>query len=529
MASRTIKQAFDAVSDLKVWYNSKSGTDFKLSDITEIIPLRWPFFRDNWEFMRDQVADTANLYAYPDTLRNQIADLTDFINKQKNSQNKNINPFSNANIVSRFYAIWDSIFIASIALTRQEQTLIENKISRVQRFIRTDFENMRTAITAARDEVADVVGLSDEDYNNTIGRSSVTQLKSAKISDITQMQVFQSSIRTINYILANSTKLSTVFLDPFALARQNADNAELQIATGKSVRLVRMKFGDNLQTLAHRYLGSSDRWVEIAIANGLRPPFVDEIGEAISLLANGEDNKLNFAETTNGEPTLNKFYIGQPVFLSSNIIKFPEQRSILNITEIPISGEIVLEISGDADLDKFKVTENAVMRVYKPNTVNSNFFVAIPSEKPLEQGQIGETPFFLEASSEDEKRAGVDLMMGDDGDIVFGSTGDLQITYGIENALQAVKLKVLSERGQSKRHANYGLPSVMGEKERDPNFIKQVLINGVSEMIDADPRFDRIEQIDLQKGDKNDIRIGLVVRMAGTGTLVPLSFKLNVS
>ncbi len=528
MASRTITEAFSAVSDLKVWYNTQSGEVLKLSDITEIISLRWPFFRDNWVFMRDGLIELIPTYQYPDTLRTQIEDLTRYIDTQKSSGSEKINPFARSGIVSRFYAVWDNIPVSNVALTREEIKIIEKKINRISRFVRTDFENIRRKITKARDEVADTIGLSDPNYDKITQRSSVGQLRDPKVKDITQMQIFQNAIKSVNYLLANSNRLDTISVDPFTLARTNAKNPDINIVNGKSSRLVRMFYGDSLQSLAYKYLGDADRWIEIAIANGLKPPYVDEIGEAIPLLSNGEDSKINIAAVdSNGKLNIDKFYIDQPVFLSSSFIKFPEQRNILSIKEIPISGEIIIELSGDTDLDKFTTLDGASIRVYKPNTVNSNFYVSIPSDVPTNEVDVGETPFFLETKSEDEKNAGIDFLIDDSGDIVLGANGDLQLSYGLANALQAMKFKILSERGQSKRHPTYGLPNVVGKKVRDPEAIYNTLIDGINEMVEADPRFDRIEQIDVVPAEQSGIRIGLVVRLAGTGTLLPLNFKLN--
>jgi len=527
MATKT-ETAFSSISDLKLWFRNQEGIDLKMSDIPEVIPLRWSFFKDRWEFIRNDVLAKADTYEFPDLLIDQITKLTNFIDRQKNSQNTAINPFSNSVVFSNYYAVWDNIFLSSLPLTRQEENLIKDKMIKVTRFVKTDFENMRVDFVAARDELADVTGLSDIDYNTTFDMASVRSLRDIKISDITLMQTYMSAIRNVDFILANSTSLETNTVDPFALARANADNPDIEIQDGKSGQLVKMNFGDSLQILAQRYLNNPDRWIEIAIANGLKPPYVDEIGEKLLLIANGDINQINIAATnTNGEANINKLYINQAIFLQSDTIKFPEQRSITNIKEVPISGEIVLELSGDVDLDKYKIDENAHIRVFKPNTINSNFLVMIPSDQPLSTEQVGETPFFLLSKSEDEKRAGVDLAINDDADIVFTSNSDLQLSFGVANALQAVKLKMVSERGQLPRHPNYGLPVVVGQKANDPSELQGALVAGVTDMISADPRFDRIEQLDVRHAAGNTFTIGMVVRMAGTGTLVPLSFTIN--
>lgn len=522
-----IDTAFASLSELKLWYNNRAGIPATLADIQEIIPLRWPYFRDNWEFIVDSLRGRLATYTFPDILKSQIDDFTSFIRVQRNATNKKINPFSDKTILSDFYAIWENIPIASIPMTREESSIAEDKVRRIRRFIKNDFLRIRNDLQAARDEISDVIGLLDPNYNQTFGRSSVPQLRTVRLQDITNMQTLQQAIKSVDFLLANIGFLNTTSVDPFALARQNAKNPDINVQTGLSGQLVRMFFGDSLQSLSNRYFGDPDRWLEIAIANGLKPPYIDEIGEAIPLISNGSGNQINIAGLDGfGNQNVNKVFINQVVFLQSNTVKFPEQRTIINMREIPVSGEIVIELSGDPNLDQFQVSESAYMRVFKPNTTNSNFLILIPSPDPLPNASTKESPFFLASKGEDEKRAGIDLLLNDEQDLVFSSTGDFQLNYGIANAIQAMKIKMVSERGQLPRHPEYGLPPVIGVKANDPNEVKNALIAGINDLVDADARFDRIETLNVRV-DSGSAIISMVVRLAGSGTLIPISFKVN--
>jgi hypothetical protein len=89
-----------------------------------------------------------------------------------------------------------------------------------------------------------------------------------------------------------------------------------------------------------------------------------------------------------------------------------------------------------------------------------------------------------------------------------------------------MQIKMISEKGQNPRHPNYGLPAVMGTKGNQPQQIKQALITSINEMVNADSRFDRVETLDVKVGN-GVVNISVVVRMSGTGTLVPISFTVN--
>lgn len=522
-----LPSAFKSLADLKLWFDSKSGATPKLSEVPELIPLRWPYFRDNWEFILPIVKSKMAQTSFPDELDTQLKAFTAFIQVQRNNANKNINPFSKSSILTDFYNVWDNIEVSSIPLTRQEQGIVQDKVTRVLRFIKTDFVAIKKSLAAARDEIADVTGTEDAEYNTVFHRSSVRTLRPARIKDISNMQTLQSGIKSVDFILANSASLNTTTIDPFALARQNANNPDIEIQTNRSGRLVRMFYGDSLEDLAYRYFGDQNRWIEIAIANGLKAPYIDEAGEAIKLLSNGSGNQLNINATdVSGNRNREKFFINQALFLQSDSVKFPDQRTVVNIREIPVSGELVIELDGDHNLDIYTTTDNAYARVFLPNTINSNFMIMIPSPEAPDTLPSNEVPFFLASKKEDERRAGVDLAYNDNRDLVLTSSGDLQLSFGLANAVQAMQIKMISEKGQNPHHPLFGLPVVVGQKAKDSAQIKQALITGINEMVDADTRFDRVETLNV-KVDRGVVNINLVVRMAGTGTLVPISFTVN--
>jgi hypothetical protein len=150
----------------------------------------------------------------------------------------------------------------------------------------------------------------------------------------------------------------------------------------------------------------------------------------------------------------------------------------------------------------------------------------LPSTQPVSTLSTKEVPFFLTSKSEDEKRAGVDLLTNLDNDLVFTASGDLQLNYGLTNAQQAIQIKMMSERGQNPRHPLFGLPPVIGGKSNTPDQVRDSLITGIRDLVSADSRFSRIETIDVAVRQGSAI-ISLVVRMAGSGSLVPLSFTVN--
>ncbi len=525
--------SFEALAAINLWYKQRNGDAFVLTDIPKLLPLRWTNFRDNWEFTKEDLENRIEESFDSDLLATNLNEMSDFVTSQRESS---INPFDNANILFRFYTIFDLIEVTTVQLSKEEERIIDEEVQKVIDFTRQDFEDARTILVIERDASADNKDLADEDYNRVFNRSSGPVQSSATVADIINLQRLQDGIKTVEFILANAFSIQVEPLDPFQLARDNANNDDIDIAQYASGFLVRFEYNDSLQKLANRFLGDPDKWIDIAIANGLKPPYIDEAGQKVDLLSNGDGNQVNVAGLDNaGEPNKDKFYVGQTITLQSDVEKFPARRIILNIEEIPISAELVFELDSEPDLGKYKIADGAHIRVFKPNTVNSNFFILIPTEEPIDNFRK-ETPFFLESSADDEKRQGVDLALNDTADLNFTSTDDLQLSFGLANSIQAIKLKILIEARELMRHKKFGLKNVTGMTNVNIEDIKDILITSISDQIAADDRFDRIERITVDElvnvtntRAASGLAMTLAVRLAGSGRIIPITFSVTTS
>lgn len=527
------ENALSSLAALDFWFKVNGGESLNLSDVPEIVRLRWEYFRDNWEFIKQRYIDLVPRYSNPQLLKSHIHSFSEFISSQRTSKAKK-NPFDKSTVIARFYAIFDNTAINSIQLSFEERQIIENKIREVRSYTRGDFLNIRDQLEVERDQISDKVSSSDPDYNRVFNRSSQAGRVQIKNKDLNKMYQLQEAIKSVNFILANSFSLESSSIDPFALARQNANNPAIDIAAYSSGYLVKLNYGEDLQSLARRTLGNPDKWIDIAITNGLKPPYIDEVGQRLNLISNASGNQVNIGEfDPENRFNIDKLFVGQIILLQSSSQSFPEQRNILNITQVPVSGEIIIELDGEADLDRYKISESAHIRVYKPNTINSSFYVVIPSMDPIEEGAKTDTPWFLQGAGGIEKKQKIDIALNDNGDIDFGATGDLQLSYGLTNSIQAIKLKLGIEAGELRRHPDFGLVPVQGFKNNDLNAVRQILTESIASMIAADERFAGIDQLDVAYSDVRDnnaavgVLVYLVVRLAGSGQLLPITFTVN--
>lgn len=522
---------YQPLANLSLWFKIKAGDSLTLADIPKIIPLRWPYFRDNYSFIKKQLEPFIEKYSDPDQLQQQIEALEDFILEQKSSAFKNVNPFLDKSTFYRFYSVFDNLLIDALPISEEERRVIDEVTTDVLSFNRNTFLELRKQITEVRDIIADQAGLSDDTYNGIKRRVSVSRAISPDFSVLSQLKEMQDAIKSVDYILANEFGGAASAVDPFAVARANLEGTGVTIGTYGAGYMVPFNYGDTLERIAYRYLSDADRWMDIAIANGLKPPYVDEVGFAMNMVADGYKNTVAIEGVTGTEENIKRLYLNQAVFLSSDTLKFPEQRTIIGIRSID-ANSLVLELSGDSDLEKFTLDDEAKVRAFKADTINSNFFIMIPTAGEADESNAKVTRIIQDLSA-DEKRAKIDIALNDDGDIQFTSTGDIKLSYGIANALQALKLKLSVELGALKRHPNFGLLNVLGQPGSDAPSTIAAMSQHIDEQVRADPRFERVEDLSVfyttNKDEPAAVQVQLKVRMAGSGAILPIVFKVSNS
>lgn len=532
----TVNSAYQALSDLSLWTKVQTGDRLKLSDIPAIANLRFQYILDNWSSIRETVVSNASNYADLKKFNHELGEFDRFVNIMQTQTSAVKQAANNKNMVANYYSVFDNMYVDDLNISGTEEDLVQAEIDRVENFKKNTFLQMRKLIVAGRDAIADSIGASDETYDEIYDRSPLPQLLNKSISEISTSYLFHQAIYTIDSILANETILNnTAYVDPFAFARANANNPDIDIKSYSSGTLVRLNYNESLQTLALRTMGDEARWLEIAIANGLKPPYIDEIGTKIPLISNARNDTVNIAATdSNAMLNKEKIYVNQIVILQSDVETVPDQRVIISIKETPISGELTIQLSGNPDLDKYKSADNAYIRVFAPNTINSNFYVLIPSNDPIPQGLNKPTPWFLRDKGEDEKNAGVDFMLDENGDIALGNSGDLRLSYGAENAMQALRILISTSTGDIVQHPEYGIPEFAGLRNVDPEGLKSVIAENISRQITSDPRFSRLEFLTVQYLSEGSagpsgyvVKLGVVLT-GSAGNVIPISFSVNV-
>lgn len=415
------------------------------------------------------------------------------------------------------YDFFAEILPSELNLRPSVQAKIVLERERVRRLTRLDFEKARDVLVEFTTDFADAVGAGSDSYNQIFGRPSKVVTKTPTSNDYDALFALNQAILQLNKLSASNTidRFNVTTLEQMAgLARRSG----IAFTTPVSKFAVPFPYNHTLEQLSALYLGTPDRWHEIAALNGLRTPYVDEEGFDLELLTNGRGNEVTVSSADN-------LFVGQPIWISSS----NAARTRRHITSISrnVVGPAVLSLDGDHDLDIYTTMAQATLHAFLPDTVNSQMQIFIPSQETSNEDDFASKAIpGLDEFDNLIRVGGIDLLLSQTGDLVITPDGDCRLAYGMTNIVQKVRVALSTPKGSLLHHADYGLEVPVGSSTADLS--SKELLKRAQSLFDGDPTFTGITGASVRK-DGPLMQMTIAVGVTGAAQVIPITVDVKQS
>lgn len=413
------------------------------------------------------------------------------------------------------FDLFDALDISDLKLTPQQQQVVDDQILEASLTTIDDLNTIKQDLLNLALDISNNFGAGSQVYSQIYGRPAPQErITPMSLEEYEILNSLYESIQAIDTLTATKQFDDTKKQSPLEYVGGLADQAGVPFTNYTSKYLVPVPFGLNIEEIAARYLKDPDKWVEIVTVNNLRSPYIDEDGFIYSLLSNASGRQFNVNDSQQ------RLFIGQRILLRSNtVISF--SRKIINVEKISDTNYLV-SVDGVADLDNLTLANNATLQAYLPGTVNSQDQIYIPTNSPAQDDdRVAEIPAF--ANDKLTRISKVDWLLDDNGDIAINNTGDFRLANGLNNLVQALKLKVSVQKNSLLRHPEFGLGISAGISISDIS--SGQIFNDLNKIITDDPRFSGIERLDIAVNGPV-ITIDMAVTIANGSGIIPISFNV---
>lgn len=416
------------------------------------------------------------------------------------------------------FDLFDAIPVDSLNLNVKQQLAIEEELQRVRLLTINDFRSFKQELIKLSRDIADNFGAGNQTYSNIYGFPNPKSRPIPMTNE--ENEILQSIFESVQaFDLLTATKQ----YDDFSITNSLdfvgglANESGIDFESFSSKLLAPVPFGATIEEIAGRYLKDSSKWLEIVTLNKLRSPYIDEVGYTYPMLSNAEGRQFNVNDSENN------LFVGQKITIVSDTQ--PQiSRKIVNVEKIG-DGNYLVTVDGLDNLDIFKTSENARMQGYLPGTVNSQNQIYIPVNAPSDP----DDRTFGVANVPDtslNKMAKIDWLLTENFDVAINSIGDFRLASGLTNLIQALKMKIKTQKGTLLKHLDYGVGLTHGISVADIE--NGAIIKSLNAMIASDNRFQSIDSIKIRLTGST-MTIDMVVKIAnGTGVL-PITFDVRAA
>lgn len=516
---------FTPLREVSLGLKSMSGLTKSLADYPENIIRD---FKESFLVYFPSSGNKGILSELSEDLRNSILELSKLSGKAETGSSRydslKVNALNGAHPVnkifdnpSNYYSLFSNIDPSSFRTPVSLQLKMKEEETKTKSFSRKDFELRRDMVKSVLADFCESVGAGSSTYskvfNITERGSSVT--KTASEDDYDIIFELNNAVMELNRLCVSS-KMDADSVSAIDYIAGLAKQSGIAFTTPQSKILVPLPYGHTLEQMAALYLGDANRWHEIATLNGLREPYIDEVGFDIPLSTNGSLNSIQVSNAAN-------LYTGQSVYISSTTQK-PEKRRITGINKISETVNVV-SLSGNADLDKFTVEAGSGLHTYLPDTANSQMSIYIPSkdaanEEDFQAKAIPGIDYFDNLV----RVGGISLLLNQYNDIVFAPNGSTRLSVGMTNIIQKSRIALATPKGSLLQHKNYGLPVQAGMSTADVS--ANEILKSIKDMFSKDSSFSDVLSASVVK-DGPVSRITINVEVAGVSQVVPITAEIR--
>jgi len=501
--SKKYTNMFEIIKDVEAYSYLRHGRILNLSHIQPIAQNRWTWFVSNWNSLFDRFKRNANG-------NSEILDSLSSMNREVQSYNLgNINnPLEVLSRTIEFDPFISQITLSELNLTPDELSLRD---SEKLRLISLDIENFQQMVDFIKQRASifsQEVGLGDATTSAIYGAKVQTPKRSANVSDITTIKNFNLTKKYITGILYDLKTRQKVAPNLIKIANNNIEPGSQVVLSDVFKSYVAVPFQISIQHMAKLHLGDVNLWFELATINNLQPPYVDEAGTKLPLLAPAAVNNLIISSSLK-----EYLYVGIKIAIGS--FKVKEESRIIEKIIVNENNTMVIFVSGKQDLNKFKSSERAFVRVFQPNTIRTNDFILIPSTNDGTSTRPAPTP-----SNDSLRRLekayinfGIDVYRDiKTGDFVLDSSGNFKKAAGTDAIRQAVLYILKTSVGELPFHPDFGVSNNIGERFYGTKDEALEFSETLRSSIMNDDRFESV----------------IINKLSTTGTGIALSLLVNI-